>query len=74
MHTLHINVAIHSLAYKTNAKIWYNNTCREEDAKNWIKTLIWKVCILFVNVTQLYHNARYKKTKEVTEWLENWGE
>jgi hypothetical protein len=32
-----------------------------EDAKKLIKTLIWKVCILLVYVTQLHHNARHKK-------------
>jgi hypothetical protein len=51
MRTSHMNVVINCLAYQTNATIWYNNTRREEDAKDWIKTLIWKVCILFVYVT-----------------------
>jgi hypothetical protein len=40
---------------------WMFATCRRQ--YNWIKSLIKKVWILLVLITQVYHNARFKKRK-----------
>jgi len=72
MHTFQINTLIHFFSFLCLLHVSnlsgsfsgkFETHRRRQTLKNWIKVLIWKVCISLVHGAWLYHNAQCKKHK-----------